>query len=121
MGGPFSVPTDGNVEVIVAPDEVAVDQDFEATITTIGPNGCWSVDGADVDSSPLLAEIMPWDRVSTDPEIACTQALVALARTVTLRFTEKGDATIRVLGRRVVDGELEDATTEVVEKTVRVR
>ena len=120
---PAGVPTDGNVDVIQAPDEVVAGEPFTATITTVGANGCWEADGATIELDPSLAEVTPWDlnRLSPEnPELVCTAALEALPREVTLRFTEPGDAVIRVLGRRVVGPDPGVWSDKVVEQTVRV-
>jgi len=120
---PTGVPTDGNVDVIQAPAEVVVGEPFTATITTVGGSSCWEPDGATIELDPALAEMTPWDlnRLSPEnPEIVCTGALEALPREVTLRFTEPGDAVIRVLGRRVVGPDPGVWSDEVVEQAVRV-
>lgn len=100
------------------PGTVAVGETFTATITTIGPSPCWESDGAEVAVDGLVAQITPWDAVAWDQ--ACAGVLVALPRTVSLRFTEPGQGVIRVFGRRVVGEDVEGATDVVAEEVVEV-
>jgi hypothetical protein len=51
----------------------------------------------------------------------CTAALVSLPRTVTITFAEAGEATIRVEGRVVRNGDLTGMQPVAVEKKVIVR
>lgn len=113
-------PTDGEIEVIQAPDQVVAGEGFTATITTIGADGCWRSDGATVEVEALTAEITPWDRAPTTDDEACATVLVALEREVSLRFDEPGQAVIRVFGRKVVNGDLDGAEEEIAEKVVQV-
>jgi hypothetical protein len=117
----LSVAPPHHVERIVAPDTVAAGVFFDATVTTVGANGCWSSDGAEVQLAPMVAEVRPHDRNGRGSNMACTMALVDLPRTVRLRFAEAGEATIRVHGRRVVDGDFQGATEGTIEKRVVVR
>lgn len=113
------IPTDGEIEVITAPAEVLVGEEFNATITTVGLNGCWSSDGATTEIDGLLASITPWDLPPADDAV-CTMVLVELPREITLRFDEIGDGVIRVFGRKVVGRDLEGATDVIAEQIVRV-
>ena len=109
---------DPSIGVITAPDTVTAGQPFQVTITTVGPNGCWSAAGAELASQPSVATITPFDRVQGE---VCTQATVSLPRTVQVRFDVPGEATLRVYGRRVVDGNVSAATERVVERRIFVR
>lgn len=113
------IPTDGEIEVITAPAEVVVGEEFNATITTVGLNGCWSSDGATTEVDGLLASITPWDLPPADDAV-CTLALVGLPREIALRFDEVGDGVIRVFGRKVVGRDLQGATDVIAEQVVRV-
>ncbi|HEY0036122.1 MAG TPA: hypothetical protein VGB66_05505 [Longimicrobium sp.] len=104
--------------VITAPDTVTAGQPFQVTITTVGPSGCWRADGAEKAVQGNLATITPFDRVEGE---LCTGALVSLPRSVELRFDTRGEATIRVYGRRVRDGNLNAATERTVEQRIIVR
>jgi hypothetical protein len=110
--------------VITAPDTVHAGVPFQATITTIGLSGCWSADGASIKAAPRLVTITPYDRVANGtPEqpTYCTAALVGLDRHLDIVFSDPGTATLRVNGRIVIDGDLEDARPHVVEKQIIVR
>jgi hypothetical protein len=109
---------DPAVGVITAPDTVTAGQPFLVTVTTAGPSGCWRAAGAETGVQGSLATITPYDRVADE---ICTQAFVSLPRSVELRFDVRGEATLRVHGRRVVDGNLSGATERTVEKKVFVR
>ncbi|HZG44175.1 MAG TPA: hypothetical protein VEY93_14600, partial [Longimicrobium sp.] len=97
--------------VITAPDTVTAGQPFQVTITTAGPSGCWRAAGAEKAVQGNLATLTPFDRVLDG---ICTQAVVSLPRSVEVRFDVRGQATLRVYGRRVVDGNLNGATERTV-------
>jgi hypothetical protein len=103
--------------VITAPDTVTAGQPFQVTVTTAGPSGCWQAAGAEKAVQGNLATITPFDRVLDG---ICTQAVVSLPRSVEVRFDVRGQATLRVYGRRVVDGNLNGATERTVEKKITV-
>lgn len=104
--------------VITSPDTVTAGQPFQVTVTTVGPNGCWRAAGAEMAVQSSLASITPFDRVEGE---VCTQALVSLPHTLQVQFNTPGTATLRVYGRRVVDGRVNEATDRTVEKTIHVR
>lgn len=70
---------------------------FDATVTTFGSGSCTRADGAEVSVRGLVAEITPYDLVNHGG--ICTADLRAFPRTVSLRFDEAGEATVRVNGR----------------------
>lgn len=111
---------DSDAAVITAPDTVDAGVPFEATITTIGSNGCWREAGAEIELNGNLAVVVPHDYTSED-QAGCTQALVQLPRSVEIRFAQPGEATLRVKGRKVVGGNHENATPVTVEKRIVVR
>jgi hypothetical protein len=112
-------------QVLSAPDTVAAGVPFVATVTTIGASGCWQADGATTKMAAQQATITPYDFVRTHfsdgTPAVCTTALVSLPRTVTITFTTKGEATIRVEGRVVRNGDLTSTQPVAVEKSVIVR
>jgi hypothetical protein len=103
---------------LTAPDTVTAGQPFQVTVTTVGPNSCWRVAQTELAMQPSLATITPFDRVIDG---ICAQALVSLPHTVQVRFDVPGEATLRAYGRRVLDGNLNAATTRTVEKRIVVR
>jgi hypothetical protein len=115
---------DGNIAVITAPDTVDAGVPFEATITTVGSDGCWREAGAEKEMADHLAVVVPYDRVLTEKNgesIGCTQALVWLPRFVEITFAESGEAILRVKGRKVIGGNYAEATPVTVEKRIFVR
>jgi hypothetical protein len=105
--------------VLESPDTVAVSTPFEAVVRTLGPDGCWRADGARVSGAPNGAEIVPYDRISGQN---CTDAVRRLARTVTLRFDDSGEAVLRVTGRIISsDGGQSHERIGSVEKRIVVR
>lgn len=107
--------------VITAPDTVEAGVPFTATITTLGLDSCWKPAGAEVELSASLATVTPYDSPPAGEGLVCAQAITELPRSVELRFTRSGDATIRVVGRRVVGSDLQHASKVTVEKSVHVR
>jgi hypothetical protein len=111
--------------VLVAPDTVQAGVPFDAVVTTIGASGCWSAGGARVSASAALAVITPYDiaprhHANGEP-LFCTAALVRLPRTVQLTFGQRGEATIRVEGRVVHDGDVARSVPGSIERRVIVR
>jgi hypothetical protein len=106
---------------IVAPDTVQAGVHFDATVSTVGADGCWRAEGATVELAPMLAAVRPYDRANHSGGTVCPQMVVNLPRTVRLVFAEPGEGVIRVHGRRVVDGNLAAATEATVERRVVVR
>ena len=86
------------VPILQAPDSVAAGQPFTVTITTLG-NSCTRAHGAEVGADPdfpLLRIIRPYDlhRIKG----VCQDIGHSLPREVTLRFDERREAVIRVVG-----------------------
>jgi hypothetical protein len=107
--------------VLVAPDTVRAGVSFTAKVTTIGPSTCWKADGAEVKAEAAAAVVTPFDLTAESEEVACGSALVQLPREVELRFTQGGQAVIRVTGRKVVGQDIQGGTQVTVEKRVHVR
>jgi hypothetical protein len=88
-------------EALVAPSAVPIGEDFQVTITTIG-SGCEREADAGVIVSEDGATVMVYDFTKANrPGVACAMIHKRLRHTVTLRFTKRGKALIRVWGRRV--------------------
>ncbi|HEV2148514.1 MAG TPA: hypothetical protein VGR37_14015 [Longimicrobiaceae bacterium] len=113
--------TDPGATVLVAPDTVQAGVPFTATVTTIGPSICWKADGAEVRAEAAAAVVTPYDLTAESEEVACGSALVTLPREVELRFTQRGQAVIRVTGRKVVGQDIQGGSQVTVEKRVHVR
>lgn len=110
--------------VVSAPDTVDAGMPFTVTITTIGASGCWREDGALESVSGLTATLTPHDRVIEEIDgmpVSCTGALVSLPRDMSLTFRQTGSATLRVIGRRVTNGDIPAAQTKTIEQQIVVR
>jgi hypothetical protein len=104
--GDFSTPP----EVLDAPGVAVVGVPFDVVVYTVGPNGCWSADGIDVEVVGRVVELTPWDLHSGAE--ACTMIFGYLGHPTTLTLVEPGVWTLRVRGRRVRgDGSLDDTVT----------
>ncbi|MDH3207356.1 MAG: hypothetical protein OEO79_12215 [Gemmatimonadota bacterium] len=102
-------PSEGAIyppSVIEAPDTIAINQTFEVTAYTVGPDGCWTAGGMDVAQAGRVIELTPWDQKS-DADL-CTQVFGYLAHTTSLKLDQLGEWTLRVRGRRVRGSELAD-------------
>ncbi len=105
-------------EAIAAPDTVVLDRPFDVTAWTIGPNGCWSADGVDVERSGRVITLTPWDR-HTGAGV-CTQIFGYLPHATTQTLDQLGDWTLRARGRKV-RGSVNVHDGIVAERTVHVR
>ena len=108
-------------DALVAPSAVMAGENFQVTITTIG-SGCEREADTGVIVSEDSATVMVYDFTkATHPGVACAMIFKQLRHTITLRFTKRGNALIRVWGRRVgSDTPLGGAPT-VLERRVTVR
>jgi hypothetical protein len=110
--------------VVTAPDTVRAGESFQAVVTTIGPDGCWREAGAETKLTASLAILTPYDMNLRDlnRELGCKDSLITLPRTVQIRFSERGEATLRVHGRKIVGGDPnQQGTPMTVEKKIVVR
>lgn len=114
-------PDHGGESRLQAPDTVQAGVPFTATVTTIGPSSCWRADGATVQPGASLAVITPYDLTAESADVACAQVIVELPRKVEVTFTARGQATLRVVGRRVVGQDFQQGTQVTVEKHIHVR
>ncbi len=113
-------PGDGTAfppDVLEAPDTVAVGQTFGVAVRTIGPNGCWSADGLDVETAGRVVELTPWD-LNSGADF-CTMIFGYLGHESTLTLDQVGEWTLRARGRRVRGGEADGTVT--AERTVFMR
>ena len=84
---------------ITVPDTVPARRDFVLTVRTFGADGCWSGDGTDVAVHDLSATVTPWDVNENRRGTGCTQMVVEITHTATLRFEQPGVAAVEVRGR----------------------
>jgi hypothetical protein len=103
--------TGGGTPVIEAPDTVRLGATFAAIVNSFG-NGCATPDGVKFTLLPAEARVIPFDRVPTDDDVLCTDALAVLPHAVALHFTQPGTATI------VADGMVYGTNFERVRGTV---
>lgn len=86
--------------VLQAPTEARQGVAFQITVTTYGSGSCTRADGAETAVVGLLAVVRPFDLEKRGANVVCTMDLAPYSRSVTLRFDEAGEATIRVIGAR---------------------
>ena len=91
--------SDTTAEVTLA-DTVAVGAPVALRVSTSG-NGCTRPGDTEVDPAPAAADVRVYD-YSPRPSagVVCADVLRALPHEATLRFTERGTATVRIHGRR---------------------
>ena len=105
---------------ISVPSNIQANRDFEITVTTTG-NGCISAADTSVILGEMNADVFVYDFTSANrPGIMCTMIFKTLPHKATLRFANKGEAVIRVWGRRQGSGANFGEPT-VIEKRVTVR
>jgi hypothetical protein len=107
-------------QAIEAPPSVKAGENFQITVITSG-DGCVSQGDTSVVLGENSADVFVYDQtVATEPGVICTRILKQFRHPATLRFTQKGEAVIRVWGKKQSgDGALGSPT--VVEKRVQVR
>lgn len=105
---------------ISVPPNVQANRDFEITVTTSG-SGCVSAGETSVILGEMNADVFVYDFTSANrPGIMCTMIFKTFSHKATLRFANKGEAVIRVWGRRQGGGSILGEPT-VIEKRVSVR
>ena len=108
-------------DALEAPATALAGEDFQVTITTTG-SGCERAADTGVIVSENGATVMVYDFTrATRPGVACADILKRLRHTVTLRFTKRGKALIRVWGRRVGSDTPMAGAPTVLERHVTVR
>ena len=112
---------DRTAEVLEAPASVRAGAEFQITITTFG-GGCERAGDTAVLLAEASAAVMVYDiTTATQPDVACTAVLKRLPHTATLRFTQPGEALIRIWGRRVGPETPPDGVPVVLEHRVMVQ
>jgi hypothetical protein len=103
---------------LTAPDTVRAGESFRVVVTTFG-NGCVSKGEMETAAQPGLAILSPFD-FHSGAEV-CTEVAQFFDHHAELRFTSVGEATIRVMGRRVFDAAMKQSETIMIEKKVVVQ
>jgi hypothetical protein len=111
---------DSLADAVKIPAGIETGKEFEVTITTSG-NGCFSKGETGVVMSDTGADIFVYDMTTAvRPGIACTMILKQMTHTVTLKFSKRGEAVIRVWGRQQT-GERPSGEPLVIERRVMVK
>ena len=105
---------------LVAPDTVTAGVPFDVTVTTIGLDTCWREAGATIVSELRRITITPYDRIDRT-QSGCGDAIISIPRTVRVVFGQRGDATLRVEGRRGFGLTSTNSSQLAIERTVHVR
>ncbi len=107
----------GDTAGVELPDTVDVATDFAVTVSTFG-GGCTSLGLTEARTEGSVATIEPFDSVVTrlPPGAFCTDVLRTFDHVATIRFSDLGVATLRIVGRREPGGE-----SVTLERTVVVR
>jgi hypothetical protein len=116
-------PVTGQVGLTVplsAPDTVTAGVPFDVTVTTIGLDTCWREAGATIVSELRRVTITPYDRIDRT-QSGCGDAIISIPRTVRVMFGQRGDATLRVEGRRGFGLTSNNSSQLAIERTVHVR
>lgn len=105
--------------VVLAPDTVDAGRAFDVVVTTIGPNGCWAASDQQVEVRDGVVDLTPTDMHSGAQ--ACTEILLYLGHRATLTLDEPGEWMLRVIGRRIRQGDAAWEEPVAVEKAIVVR
>ncbi|MEZ5346565.1 MAG: hypothetical protein R2681_13525 [Pyrinomonadaceae bacterium] len=118
--GVFNSDTPQLADAVTLPESVEAGKDFEISVTTSG-SGCVSAGETEVVSSQSAADIFVYDHTTaTRPNVVCTMIFKTFRHTAILRFDERGEAMIRVWGRRQ-GGDSLMGEPFVIEKPVTVK
>lgn len=115
-GTPGHTPGEWTSEPITAPSTARAGVPFEVIVRTIGPNGCWSAGDTPVEYAAGEVRITPYD-VHSGAQ-ACTELLGYLPHRVQVKLDAPGEVTLRVQGRRVVNGVVEQDPTVITHTVV---
>jgi len=108
-------------DVVLMPESVGVNEDFQVTIVTFG-NGCDRPGDTAVIMTMAGAAIMVYDlTTAVDPGVMCTAVIKRLSHTATMRFTRPGRALVQIWGRRVAPDTPPLGTPIVLERSITVR
>lgn len=106
----------GVIDPLPETGEVGVPMDL--VIHTLAATNCTSPLETSVQVEGSVATIRPFDVTRIDAGRTCTDELRVLNHPVSLEFGSAGEATIRVEGRRVTSGGLEEPV--MVEETIAI-
>ena len=115
-GKPGYTPGEWTSEPITAPQSVQAGAEFSVIVRTVGPNGCWRAGDTPVEYAAGEVRITPYD-VHSGAQ-ACTELLGYLPHPVKLRLDTPGEVVLRVQGRRVVNGTVQDDPTVITHRIV---
>ena len=108
-------------KVVLMPETVGVNENFQITIMTFG-SGCERAGDTGVILTAAGAAIMVYDfTTAADPSVMCTAEIKRLTHTATLRFSKPGKALLQVWGRRVAPDTPALGTPVVIERTITVK
>lgn len=106
---------------LTAPETVRRGEAFEIKVITFG-SGCEEGGDTSVLLTESVANVMVYDfTTATRPGVACTAILKRMPHTATLRFTEPGEALIRVWGRRVGPDTPPEGVPTLIEHSIQVQ
>ena len=103
---------------VLVPDTVSVGAPFTVSFTSIGGGCTTATPRVDVHVSGLSADVRGYDHVSGSD--ICTQNIVMLPHSATLSFTQRGTATVHIIGNARLDGNPAIAVGEL-DRTVVVQ
>jgi hypothetical protein len=106
-------------QVISAPDTVRAGEQFTAIVTTFGSSTCTRALTTTAYMGGELADLSVWDEQRIG--IPCTRDISPIPRSVPIRFTNIGAATIRVRGRALTRNAAGQDSAVVVERLVIVQ
>ena len=106
-------------QAIAAPDTVTKGEPFDVVTTTIGLNGCWSAGAQTWQVMAGVVDIKPRD-VHSGASV-CTEILLFLQHTSTLKLNEPGAWLLRVHGRRLNQQQYAWEEPVIAEKIVVAR
>lgn len=86
--------------VITAPPTVNVNTPFELHVTSYG-SGCESAGGMRVEQTGVTTIVNVYDYTTRSLETPCTEQLKRFTHSITLQFSERGEALIMIKGVRV--------------------
>ena len=104
----------GDSAHVTAPESVALGEPATIVVKTAG-GGCIRTGDTEVQVTGLVAELTPYDHFPSAGQI-CTADFRLNTHTVTVQFTQRGQATVRVRGRAQPSGQI---VTVVRQITVR--
>jgi hypothetical protein len=86
----------GDTALVALPQAARVHEAVRVTVTSFG-NGCTTAGQTETVVAGLVAVVRPLS-VEPPPGTVCTMELRTLTHTTVLRFSDPGEATVRVLG-----------------------